>query len=114
MRNGVTMNDAPANLFAPLPSASAGEVFTDLLSRPGVRLERIVSQGQATPVDAPMVQETDEWVLLLGGTARLRLGDAPELSLGAGDHVFIAAGTPHWVTHTSSAPPAIWLALHLG
>ncbi|RIA37811.1 hypothetical protein DFR49_3699 [Hephaestia caeni] len=108
------MDDAPANLLAPLPHAAAGEVFTDLLSRPGMRLERIVSAGQTTPAAAPMVQDADEWVLLLGGEARLRLGDGPELSLGPGDHVFIAAGTPHWVTLTSSVPPAVWLALHLG
>jgi cupin 2 domain-containing protein len=36
-----------------------------------VRFERIVSAGQATPVDAPYDQDHDEWVLLLAGSAGL-------------------------------------------
>lgn len=107
------MDDAPANLLVDLPSAAAGEVFTDLLARPRVRLERIVSAGQTTPDDAPMVQAADEWVLLLAGAAGLRLEDGREIALRPGDHVFIPAGTRHWVTHTSRNPPAVWLALHL-
>jgi len=41
------------NLLADLPDAAAGEVFTELLVRPGCRIERIVSQGQVTPPDMP-------------------------------------------------------------
>src|SRR3546814_11859740 len=59
-RNGARMDDAPDNLLAALPRAAAGEVFTELLARPGVRLERIVSAGQTTPADAPMVQDRSE------------------------------------------------------
>ena len=44
-----------ANLFAPLPSAARGEVFTELLARPGARIERIVSGGQATPCSVTLV-----------------------------------------------------------
>ncbi|NWO96443.1 cupin, partial [Escherichia coli] len=33
------------NLLADLPDAGAAEVFTELLRRPGVRIERIVSAG---------------------------------------------------------------------
>src|SRR3546814_12326601 len=108
------MDDAPDNLLAALPRAAAGEVFTELLARPGVRLERIVSAGQTTPADAPMVQDTDEWVLLLAGEAGLRLEDGPAIALRPGDHGFIPAGVPHWVTPTSRSPPAVWPALHLG
>ncbi len=108
------MDDAVANLLANLPSAAEGEIFTTLLVRSGARLERIVSEGQATPDDAPMVQNADEWVLLLAGEAGLRLGAAPELHLLPGDHVLIPAGTPHWVTRTSTDRPTVWLALHLG
>ncbi len=102
-----------ASLFADLPSAAAGEVFTELLSRPGVRLERIVSLGQATPADAPMAQDRDEWVVLLAGGARLRIEGEAEMTLKPGDHLLIAAGRRHWVTWTSSDVPTVWLALHL-
>src|SRR3546814_13685485 len=89
------MDDAPDNLLAALPRAAAGEVFTELLARPGVRLERIVSAGQTTPADAPMVQDTDEWVLLLAGEAGLRLADGQAIALPPGDPVFLPSGVPH-------------------
>jgi len=37
------------NLFSPLPDARAAESVDALLIRPGLRIERIVSQGQASP-----------------------------------------------------------------
>ena len=37
------------NIFADLPAASAEEQLTDLFARPGLRIERIVSTGQASP-----------------------------------------------------------------
>jgi len=103
-----------ANLLAKLPAAKRAEAFTDLLTRPGIRVERIVSHGQATPEDAPMVQEHDEWVLLLEGEAGIRIEDSAEVSLSAGDHLLIAAGQKHWVTWTATDRATVWLALHLG
>jgi cupin 2 domain-containing protein len=101
-----------ANLFAPLPSTAAGEVFTALLDRPGVRIERIVSGGQATPEDQPFVQDADEWVVVLQGSAAIRLEGQAEAALAPGDHLLIPGGTRHWVTRT--ATPTLWLAIHLG
>jgi len=103
-----------ANLLADLPDASAGEVFTELLRRPGVRIERIVSHGQATPEGEPMVQDWDEWVLLLEGAAGLRVEGEDAVSLRPGDAVLIAAGQRHWVTWTAEDRPTVWLAVHLG
>lgn len=101
-----------ANLFAPLPSAVAGEVFTELLARPGLRIERIVSAGQATPEDQPFVQDHDEWVVVLAGNAAIRLEGHAEAALAPGDHLLIPGGTRHWVTRTDA--PTVWLAIHLG
>jgi mannose-6-phosphate isomerase-like protein (cupin superfamily) len=103
-----------ANLLEKLPAAKRAEAFTELLSRPGARLERIVSRGQSTPGDAPMVQDADEWVLLLEGAAGLRVEDSAEVSLAPGDHLLIAAGQKHWVTWTAKDRATVWLALHLG
>jgi mannose-6-phosphate isomerase-like protein (cupin superfamily) len=102
------------NLLAKLPAAKRAEAFTELLARPGIRVERIVSRGQATPEDAPMVQESEEWVLLLEGAAGLRIEDSDEVRLGPGDHVRIAAGQRHWVTWTAKDRATVWLAVHLG
>ncbi|WBY07073.1 cupin domain-containing protein [Sphingomonas sp. 7/4-4] len=102
-----------ANLLTKLPAAKRAEAFTELLARPGIRVERIVSRGQATPEDEPMVQAQDEWVLLLEGAAGLRIEDSAEVTLGPGDHVWIAGGQKHWVTWTAKDRPSVWLAVHL-
>lgn len=101
-----------ANLLRDLPEAKEDEVFTDLLKRPGVRIEQIVSRGQATPEDAPMVQGWDEWVVLLEGAAGIRVEDSAEVRLGPGDHLLIRAGQKHWVTWTARDRPSVWLAVH--
>jgi len=107
--NGRTMT----NILTDLPDATAAEVFTLLLERPGVRIERIVSQGQTTPVDAPYDQDHDEWVLLLAGAARLWVDGEGERELRPGDMALIPAGVRHRVTWTQSAPATVWLAVHL-
>jgi cupin 2 domain-containing protein len=100
------------NLFDDLPAGADGEIFTEVLSRPGVQIERIVSTGQVTPMDQPYRQEHDEWVLLLAGAAGLRIEGEAERTLRPGDHVLIAAHRPHWVTWTAKDEPTIWLAIH--
>ena len=60
------------NLSRDLPDAGAGEITQTLLAAPGLRIERIVSLGQASPPGFWYDQEQAEWVLLLAGAARLR------------------------------------------
>ncbi len=110
----MAMAETGGNLFAPLPDAREGEVFTPLLERGGVRIERIVSHGQATPEDAPFVQDADEWVVVLRGSAGLRIEGQAEVSLAPGDYLFIPGGVRHWVTRTDPGEPTLWLAVHLG
>jgi cupin 2 domain-containing protein len=100
------------NLFSPLPDASTGEVFTELLSHKGVRIERIVSLGQSTPQDVPYDQPHDEWVVLLSGAARLWVHGQGERALWPGDHLLIPAHHRHRVTWTSPDGPTVWLAVH--
>jgi len=61
------------NIFAPIPEFVPEEVIEVLLKTENFRLERIVSDGQATPPGDWYDQETHEWVLLLKGSAGLRL-----------------------------------------
>lgn len=103
-----------ANLLKNLPTAKRAEAFTELLKRPGIRIERIVSHGQATPEDAPMVQNSDEWVLVLEGAAGLRVEDSAVVELRVGDHLLIEKGQKHWVSWTAKDRPTVWLAVHLG
>ena len=101
------------NLFDAIPEPSPEEVITTLLNRPGLRIERIVSTGQATPPDAPYDQDHDEWVLLLEGAAGLWIDGEPECTLRPGDHVTIPAHRRHRVTWTAADRATIWLAVHL-
>ena len=103
-----------ANLFAALPATpTTEEIFEVLLETPGLRIERIVSTGQASPPDFWYQQEGAEWVLLLAGSARLRFADeAAARELRPGDFVAINAGRCHRVEATQAVPPTVWLAIH--
>lgn len=100
------------NLFEDLPRRADAEIFTELLSREGVRIERIVSTGQFTPADKPYDQEHDEWILLITGSAGLWIEREGERELRPGDHVLIPAHRRHRVTWTAKGEPTVWLAVH--
>lgn len=100
------------NLFDGLPAKAETELFTELLTRRGVRIERIVSTGQSTPPDQPYDQAHDEWVLLLKGSASLWLEGDGERELRPGDHLLIPAHQRHRVLRTAQDEPTVWLAIH--
>ncbi len=89
------------------------EQFDQLLALDGVRIERIVSCGQVTPEGEWYDQDWDEWVLLIAGSAIIRLADTDDLiALGPGDSLFLPAHSQHRVEQTQTDPPTIWLAVH--
>lgn len=101
------------NLLDPLPDARAAEVVEALLSRGGVRIERITSHGQASPPGFWYDEPQGEWVLLLKGAALLRFEDeAAPCRLGPGDFLDIAAHRRHRVEWTAPDEPTVWLAVH--
>ena len=100
------------NLLENLPARSADEIVTGLLTHSGVRIEHIVSTGQATPANAPYIQPHDEWVLLLYGSAGLMIEAGEEHHLRPGDCLLIPANLCHWVTWTAKDTPTVWLAIH--
>lgn len=102
------------NLLRDLPDAGGAEVFENLLERPGCRIERIVSQGQATPTGEWWTQAHDEWVIVLAGHAGLTLEGGVIQPLAIGDYCFIPAGTRHRVEWTHPRVPTVWLAVHIG
>jgi cupin 2 domain-containing protein len=97
---------------AGLPNADAAEHLDPLLSRPGLRIERIVSRGQASPAGFWYDQADGEWVLVLAGAARLRFEDEDDAHLlGPGDWIDIAPHRRHRVDWTDPAVSTIWLAV---
>ncbi len=109
----------PANLFADVPGQVPAnlpeELVTTLLEADDLRIERIVSQGHASPADFWYDQDRAEWVLVLRGAARLRCeGDERPVEMRPGDYVNIPAHKKHRVEWTTPDEPTIWLAIHYG
>ena len=98
------------NLFGQIPKNMPQEIFAELLSATNVRIERIVSFGQASPAGFWYNQPENEWVLLLEGFARIRLNDRLE-DMTVGDYLNIPAGTRHRVEKTAGNGRTVWLAV---
>ena len=104
-----------ANVLRGLPDARHSEVSEVLAAASGMRIERIVSHGQASPPGFWYDQAEAEWVLLLEGAARLRFADeAADRLLGPGDHVAIAPHRRHRIEWTDPERPTVWLAVFYG
>jgi cupin 2 domain-containing protein len=103
------------NIRSDLPQRPLADEMVDLLlERSGLRIERIVSSGQVTPEGQWYDQETDEWVLVVEGAARLRIdGEETDRELNEGDWILLPAHCRHRVAWTRAEPPTIWLAIHV-
>jgi cupin 2 domain-containing protein len=106
---------AIANIFEGIPEFLPQELFQSLAGAHGVRIERIVSDGHATPVDSWYDQMWDEWVLLLSGSAGIVFEtEERERELKPGDYLLIPSGCRHRVAWTDPHERTIWLAVHFG
>ena len=78
----------------------------------GFRVERIVSDGQASPEGFWYEQQQAEWVIVLQGEAGVQFEDEEdERLLQAGDYLLINAMRRHRVSWTSVTEKTIWLAI---
>jgi cupin 2 domain-containing protein len=102
------------NIFFRLPSATKKEAFKTLEKAKGFRIERIVSNGQATAKGTWLVDKAAEWVMVLQGKAALVFkSKKKKFILKAGDYIFIPANTFHRVEWTHPKQKTVWLAVHL-
>lgn len=99
------------NLLADLPANLSGEETTPLLQGAHVRIERIVSSGQASPPGFWYDQTEDEWVVVLCGWGTIEFADGRRVTLGSGDTLLIPAGERHRVAATAADEPTVWLAV---
>ena len=105
---------ALTNIFDDIPAGLPEELVQTLLSTPGVRIQRIVSLGHASPEGFWYDQAEHEWVLLLKGAARLRFEGEEPIELGPGSFVNIPAHRRHRVEWTDPDRATVWLAVHHG
>lgn len=104
---------AGGNLFADIPRRLASEEITTLLSSGTLRIERIVSHGQASPPGFWYDQPQAEWVTVLAGRADLRFeGEDATRRMERGDWLHIPAHRRHRVASTDPTQATIWLAVH--
>lgn len=109
------MKPEHGNLLAEVPANAAEEIFQPLLARPGLKIERIVSNGQSSPEGFWYDSADDEWVLLVSGSAALELEGQPKLhTMQPGDWLHLPAHCRHRVAWTDAAGPTVWLAVHHG
>ncbi len=105
--------DRPGNLYADIPGALPGEVFTTLAKSDALEIERILSRGHTAPAAGWFDQDRHEWVVLLQGAARIEFeDDAAVRSLFPGDWLLIPAHRKHRVVWTEPQATSIWLAVH--
>nr|WP_154661187.1 cupin [Microvirga lotononidis] len=106
---------AVGNIFEHIRRDAVDEECTELVAAEGVRIERIVSTGQASPPGFWYDQEWPEWVLLLSGSAGLLFeGEPAPRELKRGDYLLIPARKRHRVEWTDATELTIWLAVHYG
>ncbi|MEI6891031.1 MAG: cupin domain-containing protein [Pontiella sp.] len=98
------------NLFSEIMERLPEEQVEVLAESSTVRIERVVSEGHASPDGFWYDQEQNEWVLLVSGSAVLEFEDG-ERKMNPGDHILIPAHQKHRVVSTSSPEKAIWLAV---
>jgi cupin 2 domain-containing protein len=84
------------------------EIFDTLLDHPNIKIIRIVSSDR---VDEKIyIQDEDEWVVVLDGSATLEI-DGKREELKRGDSIYIASRVPHRVVETIEG--TLWLAVHI-
>lgn len=99
------------NLLENPPNGLGEEEILPLVTSGNVRIERIVSTGQASPPDFWYDQEEHEWVLVLRGRGVVEYEDGKQVTLAPGDHLHIPPHVRHRVRETSREEPTVWLAV---
>jgi cupin 2 domain-containing protein len=106
---------AAPSVFDGIPVQLPEELVTTLHRAAGLRIERIVSLGHASPEASWYDQAEHEWVVVLEGDAAIELEGQSELvRLGRGCYLNIPARTRHRVAWTDPGRPTVWLAIHYG
>lgn len=88
------------------------ENFTKLIFGKRFLLEKITSKGYTTPDDKWIIEDTNEFVMLLKGKAELLFEEGQNIKLSEGDYLVIPKNAKHKVTFTSRKPLCYWLTIH--
>lgn len=101
-----------SNIFDLIPATLKDELFEELISKDGIKIERIVSHGHVTPEFEWYDQRSSEWVILLQGEAIISFLNEDDVRLKAGDYINIPAHKKHRVSWTKPNEDTLWLAVY--
>jgi len=100
------------NIFSNIQDNIAKEVVDNILTSDNIKIERIVSKGQASPDGFWYDQDKNEWVILLQGSAGLQFyGEKDVVVLKSGSYINIKAHKKHRVKWTAKDKKTIWLTI---
>lgn len=102
------------SLYADIPDELPEELISVLMESEHVKIERIVSAGQASPEGFWYDQEQNEWVLLITGSVTLSVEEKSgieQVELNPGDHLLLPAHQRHRVESTAQTERTIWVAV---
>ena len=101
------------NLLDGIPTGIPEELITAIHGTGGLRIERIVSQGQSSPEGFWYDQDEHEWVVVIEGRAVVQFeGEAEAIELQRGSYLNIPARARHRVVWTDPDQKTVWLAIH--
>lgn len=99
------------NIYQNLPLHLPDECVEVLLTQSNVRIERIVSQGNSTVEGQWYDQAEHEWVLVLQGSGVIEYANGEQITMDAGDYLYLPAHLKHRVASTVEDEQTIWLAI---
>ncbi len=100
------------NIFENMPSELKEEFFEKLIETDDFVVERIISEGHSSPENFWYDQETNEFVLLLKGNAKITFKDRETIDLKPGNYFVIPAHKKHRVEETDKNEKTFWLTIH--
>ena len=106
------MTNKTKNIFAEIPDTLPEEIFEKIIEGKEFFVERIISDGHTSPPNFLYDQETNEFVMLMSGSAKISYDDGNSFSLSAGDYLIIPAHQKHRVEETDKTQKTIWLTIH--
>ncbi len=100
------------NILKNIPGNIPEELIETIAENENVRIERIISNGHASPPGFWYDQDQNEYVLLLKGSAALLFeGETDVLVMKPGDYIDIPAHMRHRVEWTATDKKTIWLTV---
>jgi cupin 2 domain-containing protein len=101
------------SLFKDIPPELPEEIFDTICATDSVKIERIVSRQHASPEGFWYDQDRNEFVLVVKGSAGLKLeGEDDLVVLKTGDYMNIGSHVKHRIEWTDASCDTIWLSVY--